>query len=127
MTPTDLAPELKQELTTALRRERARLLRSVEMLGEAERALGASQAEESGAAGDDADVASDLAEQELDLALEQAELQRVRLIDETLTRLARGVYGPCEVCREPIDPARLRALPWTTRCVQCARRASALA
>jgi RNA polymerase-binding protein DksA len=126
MAPRDLGPELKEELTTVLRSERARLLQSVEMLGEAERALGASQAEESGAAGDDADVASDLAEQELDLALEQAELQRVRLIDETLIRLARDEYGACEVCRKPIDPARLRALPWTTRCIQCARRASAL-
>jgi DnaK suppressor protein len=33
-------------------------------------------------------------------------------------RVADGSYGTCEVCGEPIPPARLEARPWSTRCVK---------
>lgn len=29
--------------------------------------------------------------------------------------------GTCVTCREPISPARLKALPNATRCIDCAR------
>jgi DnaK suppressor protein len=34
-------------------------------------------------------------------------------------RLARGEYGQCEDCGEPIGFARLRAQPAASRCVRC--------
>jgi DnaK suppressor protein len=32
-------------------------------------------------------------------------------------KLAEGSYGVCDVCGNPIPPARLAALPWATLCV----------
>lgn len=45
---------------------------------------------------------------------------RIRDIDAALTRMAEGDYGRCEACRRPIRLQRLKALPWTRYCVQCA-------
>lgn len=35
-------------------------------------------------------------------------------------RLAEGNYGNCLRCGEPIEPARLQALPAATHCLACA-------
>lgn len=35
-------------------------------------------------------------------------------------KLADGTSGRCDECGEPIGAARLAALPWATRCVECA-------
>lgn len=40
-------------------------------------------------------------------------------IKKALTRLQKGAYGLCEVCEDPIDSARLQALPYATTCVTC--------
>ena len=37
-----------------------------------------------------------------------------------LERLAAGEYGVCQDCRGDIPPARLRAVPATELCVECA-------
>jgi DnaK suppressor protein len=41
-------------------------------------------------------------------------------IDGALNKLGEGTYGVCETCGEVIPPARLEALPATTKCVRCA-------
>lgn len=41
-------------------------------------------------------------------------------IDNALTRMNEGTYGTCERCGMAIPPARLEALPATSRCVECA-------
>jgi DnaK suppressor protein len=41
-------------------------------------------------------------------------------IDRALQKLGEGTYGACESCGEMIPPARLDALPATTKCVRCA-------
>jgi RNA polymerase-binding transcription factor len=38
-----------------------------------------------------------------------------------LEKLDEGTYGVCEGCAGPIEPERLEAIPWATRCVACAR------
>jgi DnaK suppressor protein len=38
-----------------------------------------------------------------------------------LEKLDEGTYGTCDACGGPIEPARLEAIPWATRCVSCAR------
>jgi DnaK suppressor protein len=40
-------------------------------------------------------------------------------IQAALARLDDGIYGDCEVCGEPINPARLEVLPTARRCVAC--------
>ncbi len=72
--------------------------------------------------GDDvvsADAATALIEKEQDL-FHSAELdQRLKEIDHALERMENGSYGVCELCQQPIPPARLEALPWTSLCVSC--------
>lgn len=48
--------------------------------------------------------------------------ERLAAIDEALDRLARGEYGLCVECGEPIPLARLEAVPSARRCVECAER-----
>lgn len=36
-----------------------------------------------------------------------------------------GTYGTCDGCGSPVAPARLEALPWATRCIDCQARAAA--
>jgi RNA polymerase-binding transcription factor DksA len=43
-------------------------------------------------------------------------------IDAALVRLEAGQYGSCAVCDKPIGHGRLRALPFTMRCVPCEER-----
>ncbi len=65
--------------------------------------------------------ASTAYEWEMNLALRQAAEAKIDSIKAALNRLERGIYGLCEVCGQPIDPARLEILPDTTLCVHCAR------
>jgi RNA polymerase-binding protein DksA len=47
----------------------------------------------------------------------RAELAR---INHALARIESGDYFTCEVCGEPISEGRLRLIPHTTLCVDCA-------
>lgn len=47
--------------------------------------------------------------------------QHIREIDQAIARLARGDYGLCDVCRQPISAARLQANPAAARCITCQR------
>jgi len=40
-------------------------------------------------------------------------------LDRALERVRQGSYGICERCGQPIDPARLEAVPETTLCLSC--------
>ncbi len=40
-------------------------------------------------------------------------------VEHALHKLAEGTYGRCDVCGQPIDPARLKALPQATLCLSC--------
>ena len=111
-----LTPEILQELRSALVRERESLRQSIERLGESERALGASQADETG---EQADLATDLVDEEIDLALESAARKKLAEVDAALQRIANGTYGICANCGKPISIDRLRAVPWTTLCLDC--------
>jgi len=113
---------LATEVKVLLEAERSRLRASLGWLGEAEQTLGESQGEESSAGGQEADVASDIAEQTLDLTLERSERRRLEEVEEALERLAKGTYGVCANCHQPIDPSRLTAIPWTRWCHDCAAR-----
>jgi DnaK suppressor protein len=111
---------IEAALTAQLKSERARLLRELRLLDQAERALGASQADEGDAGGEMADVASDLVEEELDASLAAAARERLMEVEAALLRVAEGTFGRCLRCGRPIAIARLRALPWTPYCRRCA-------
>lgn len=57
-----------------------------------------------------------------DLAMANMEHERRTLseIELSLKRLGAGQYGFCGSCDARIPGARLRALPWTRLCVDCA-------
>lgn len=54
-----------------------------------------------------------------DVALLEALDQSLQEIDAAIARLQAGRYGSCAVCEAPIPTARLKAVPFATRCVPC--------
>ena len=49
----------------------------------------------------------------------------LREVERALDKLARGGYGACERCGNPIGEDRLEAIPWATLCIDCKRKAAA--
>ena len=45
--------------------------------------------------------------------------RRFRQVRAALKRLECGMYGICEKCDKAINPERLKAIPYATRCVNC--------
>ncbi len=61
----------------------------------------------------------DLIEREKVMALVQGLERKLESIEYALRQAKEGTYGVCERCGEPIDPARLEAVPEATLCVSC--------
>src|SRR5256885_13565386 len=40
--------------------------------------------------------------------------------ERALAKLDEGTYGRCDVCRKPIAPKRLQAMPDVVLCIECA-------
>jgi RNA polymerase-binding transcription factor DksA len=55
----------------------------------------------------------------LDEIHHEAKLE-LNLVKSALKRISDGLYGHCIECDEPINPDRLSALPYTTKCIKCA-------
>ena len=53
------------------------------------------------------------------LALEKQIRDQLDEVEHTLHKLERGTYGLCDNCGQPIDPARLEALPQASLCMNC--------
>ncbi|UCC89759.1 MAG: TraR/DksA C4-type zinc finger protein [Anaerolineales bacterium] len=70
-----------------------------------------------------ADDATDAFEQAKELSLLQNSERVLAQVETALARFEADTYGICERCREPIDPARLKALPYATLCLDCQQRA----
>jgi len=71
--------------------------------------------------GDNIDAAVDSATDEICSQLVELESRELGQIAHALERLAAGVYGRCEWCGGKISAARLNALPYTNRCINCQR------
>jgi RNA polymerase-binding transcription factor DksA len=70
-----------------------------------------------------ADLGTDNFEQENTLHLLANEEHLLAEIVAALERIDRGDFGVCEECKGPIQPkARLKELPYTRYCVQCAKK-----
>lgn len=70
-----------------------------------------------------ADNATEVFEQAKNLAVSQRLRLTLAETNRALDKMDRGVYGFCEKCGTPIDPARLKALPHATLCMRCQERA----
>ena len=81
------------------------------------RAMGAVEAEVG--APDIADRASSAFQREFSFFLSENEGKILRLVDEAIARLDNGRYGMCVHCEEPIEDARLKAIPWARHCIAC--------
>ncbi|MER3416985.1 MAG: transcriptional regulator [Gemmataceae bacterium] len=69
-----------------------------------------------------ADLGSDNYEQEFTLSLLENQEVALREIQAALNRIAVGTFGYCEECNKPIPKERLKAIPYTRYCVDCARK-----
>lgn len=67
-----------------------------------------------------ADDASAIFEQTLALTLRNTLAGTLTEINEALQAIEEGTYGRCEDCGSWIDPARLRVMPFTKLCFDCA-------
>ena len=69
-----------------------------------------------------ADTATETYERELDEGLEEDARDQLRQVEKALERIESGAYGRCEICGKEIPVERLEAVPWTTLCIDDARR-----
>jgi len=59
-----------------------------------------------------------------DIAVLEAERGVLEEIQAALNRIDAGKFGICEECGSPIAEERLEAIPYVSRCIKCAARAS---
>ena len=53
------------------------------------------------------------------LALEKRIRELLNEVEHALHKFEEGTYGLCDNCGQPIDPARLEALPQANLCLSC--------
>jgi RNA polymerase-binding protein DksA len=63
--------------------------------------------------------AAETQELEKRLVLEKRIKEQLAEVEHALHKLEEGTYGLCEDCGQPIDPARLEALPQAKLCMSC--------
>ncbi len=66
-----------------------------------------------------ADTASETYERTKDYAIDENFREMVEQIDSALRKIEDGSYGLCDRCGDPINRARLSAIPSATLCIKC--------
>jgi len=56
-----------------------------------------------------------------EIAISQNEELLLVQVEEAIERIRVGAYGICQKCGRTIDAERLAAIPYTARCIECAR------
>jgi len=69
--------------------------------------------------GEEGQVATETLELEKRLALEKCTRDLLAEVEHALHKFDQGTYGLCDVCSQPIEPARLEALPQANLCLSC--------
>jgi DnaK suppressor protein len=44
----------------------------------------------------------------------------IEAIKQAIARIDSGRYAECQTCGEPINPERLKAVPFSVQCIKCA-------
>ncbi|HLZ60277.1 MAG TPA: TraR/DksA family transcriptional regulator [Ktedonosporobacter sp.] len=109
--------ELRQRLTA----ERQRLEHELYELTSGDEAVSTTDPilESGGMSSDQADDADALSEAERNRAITTHTQQLLNQVNEALARMDAGAYGQCTNCGRSIQPARLKALPYATLCIDC--------
>lgn len=68
---------------------------------------------------EDGELDDTQAREAVEFGLLQVKRELRSRIDEALERLETGEYGTCAECGEEIPTARLNALPFAVRCLEC--------
>ena len=71
--------------------------------------------------GDTVDEAVDDEFNNVNSQLAEAESRELAQVEEALERIRQGRYGICEGCEQEIPLARLQAVPYAQRCINCQR------
>ncbi len=67
------------------------------------------------------DAATATFDREMDYSLEENSREHLAAIDAALKRIEEGTFGTCARCGKPIAEARLEAMPYATKCIDCKR------
>ena len=106
-----------EQLRSRLESERKRLLEELEQL---EASLRSTEERREGSPfGKREEGATESFEFEKQLALEKQIRDHLADVEHALSKFEKGTYGLCDVCGQPIAPARLEALPQANLCVDC--------
>lgn len=68
---------------------------------------------------DQCDIAFESLERELSSKLAEIGLAEAAKIQYAIWQIDHGRYGICENCEEKVPPGRMKALPYSTLCVNC--------
>jgi DnaK suppressor protein len=104
-------------LRSRLQGEQKRLLDELEQLQA--NAYPADERREGSPFGKREEEATESFELEKRLALEKRIRDQLAEIEHALAKFDEGTYGLCDSCGQPIDPARLEALPQASLCLNC--------
>ncbi len=66
-----------------------------------------------------ADQAVERESDEIKEELEKESVHEIALIKLALNRIESGEYGECASCGQEISAGRLKALPYTSKCITC--------
>lgn len=69
---------------------------------------------------DNEDRATETENDEVLEEMGQAGETELKAIDAALDRIAKGTFGTCVKCGQPISPERLAVVPYTPFCQECA-------
>ena len=124
MPKTKLTKEQVQEYGEMLLAKRRELVGDMEQLANA--ALRGSRPDTAGGLSSMpihmADIGSENFEQEFTISLVESGQVTLEEIDAALARIREGTFGSCEECNGRIPKQRLKAIPYTPYCVECARK-----
>ncbi len=104
-------------LRSRLKNERGRLIEELEQLKASANTI--EERREGGPFSKMVEQAAETLELENRLALEKRIKEQLAEVEHALHKLEEGTYGLCEGCGQPIDPARLEALPQAKLCMSC--------
>jgi DnaK suppressor protein len=68
---------------------------------------------------DSGDEALSISMEKIQTSLQQAEIEELKLLGQSLVRLDKGEYGICMDCGEHVSEARLEYYPYAARCIVC--------
>lgn len=69
------------------------------------------------------DIASEAFERDKDLMVGEEMQRLLDRVRSALKKIEKGNYGVCEGCGQPIDKARLKAIPYAALCLKCQTQA----